>query len=57
MEGATSVLCLIGVVGLVFVVFLSTALRIVPEYQRLVVFRLALYRQPWAGLDHPDSLH
>ena len=40
MEGATSVLCLIGVVGLVFVVFLSTALRIVPEYQRLVVFRL-----------------
>lgn len=39
-EGAMSVLCLIGVVGLVFVVFLSTALRIVPEYQRLVVFRL-----------------
>ncbi|WP_113918805.1 SPFH domain-containing protein [Levilinea saccharolytica] len=35
-----SVLCLIGVVALVFVVFLSTALRIVPEYQRLVVFRL-----------------
>ncbi len=39
-EGAMSVLCLIGVVALVFVVFLSTALRIVPEYQRLVVFRL-----------------
>ena len=34
------VLCLIGFVGLVILVFLGSAIRIVPEYQRLVVFRL-----------------
>jgi len=32
--------CLIGVVVLAALVFLATALKIVPEYQRLVVFRL-----------------
>ncbi len=36
----TLIYCLIGVVVLGFLVFLSTALKIVPEYQRLVVFRL-----------------
>ncbi len=36
----TLIYCLIGVVVLAFLVFLSTALKIVPEYQRLVVFRL-----------------
>jgi regulator of protease activity HflC (stomatin/prohibitin superfamily) len=32
--------CLIGVVVLIAIVFLGSALKIVPEYQRLVVFRL-----------------
>ncbi len=32
--------CLIGVVGLLLLAFLSQAIKIVPEYQRLVVFRL-----------------
>jgi regulator of protease activity HflC (stomatin/prohibitin superfamily) len=35
-----SLLCLVGVVALVGFVFLANAIRIVPEYQRLVVFRL-----------------
>ncbi len=34
------VYCLIGVVVLGALIFLGTALKIVPEYQRLVVFRL-----------------
>jgi regulator of protease activity HflC (stomatin/prohibitin superfamily) len=33
-------LCLIGVVFLVALIFIASAIRIVPEYQRLVVFRL-----------------
>ncbi len=33
-------LCLIGGVGVVVVALLATAIRIIPEYQRLVVFRL-----------------
>ncbi|MEN6435920.1 MAG: SPFH domain-containing protein [Anaerolineaceae bacterium] len=33
-------LCLIGVVILLLLIFISSALKIVPEYQRLVVFRL-----------------
>jgi regulator of protease activity HflC (stomatin/prohibitin superfamily) len=41
MQGDTlTLLCLVGAVFLVIVVFLSNAIRIVPEYQRLVVFRL-----------------
>ncbi len=36
----TSVYCLVGVVGLIVIVFLVNAIKIVPEYQRLVVFRL-----------------
>ncbi len=42
MEGAltTTVLCAIAAVGLVLVIFVANAIRIVPEYQRLVVFRL-----------------
>lgn len=32
--------CLIGVIFLIVIVFLTSALRVVPEYQRLVVFRL-----------------
>ena len=35
-----SALCLVGAVLLVGFVFLANAIRIVPEYQRLVVFRL-----------------
>ncbi len=34
------VLCLVGVVVLLLLMFISSALKIVPEYQRLVVFRL-----------------
>ncbi len=33
-------LCLIGVVVILLLMFISSALKIVPEYQRLVVFRL-----------------
>ncbi len=34
------VFCLIGVIFLIVIVFLVSAIKIVPEYQRLVVFRL-----------------
>ena len=36
----TSVLCLVGFVVVVGAIFLANAIRVVPEYQRLVVFRL-----------------
>ena len=36
----TVVLCSFGVIALIVIVFLVNALKIVPEYQRLVVFRL-----------------
>jgi regulator of protease activity HflC (stomatin/prohibitin superfamily) len=36
----TTILCAIGAVVLVAIALLATAIRIVPEYQRLVVFRL-----------------
>ena len=39
-EGLTTVLCLVGFVVVVGVIVLAQAIRIVPEYQRLVVFRL-----------------
>ena len=39
-EGNTLVLCLIGVVVILVVVFVATAIKIVPEYRRIVVFRL-----------------
>ena len=35
-----SVLCLVGAVVVIVLAFLANAIRIVPEYQRLVVFRL-----------------
>jgi regulator of protease activity HflC (stomatin/prohibitin superfamily) len=35
-----SVYCLVGVIVLIVIVFLVNSLKIVPEYQRLVVFRL-----------------
>jgi regulator of protease activity HflC (stomatin/prohibitin superfamily) len=38
--GVGSVICLIGAVVILAVILLATAVRIVPEYQRLVVFRL-----------------
>ena len=38
--GGGTLLCLLGGVVLVGFVFLGQAIRIVPEYQRLVVFRL-----------------
>jgi len=41
MEGAlATTLCLVGFVVILLLVFLANAIRIVPEYQRLVVFRL-----------------
>ena len=36
----TSLFCVVGFVVLLVVIFLANAIRIVPEYQRLVVFRL-----------------
>jgi regulator of protease activity HflC (stomatin/prohibitin superfamily) len=36
----TVVLCSFGVIALIVIVFLVNAIKIVPEYQRLVVFRL-----------------
>jgi regulator of protease activity HflC (stomatin/prohibitin superfamily) len=39
-SGSITLLCAIGAVVLIGVVFLSNAIRIVQEYQRLVVFRL-----------------
>ena len=38
--GVTALTCLLGVVVLIVLGALATAIRIVPEYQRLVVFRL-----------------
>jgi regulator of protease activity HflC (stomatin/prohibitin superfamily) len=40
MQGTTYIACLVGAVGLVAIAFLATAIRIVQEYERLVVFRL-----------------
>lgn len=41
MEGAGySVLCLLGILVLIVILFLAMALKVVPEYRRLVVFRL-----------------
>ncbi|NPV56323.1 MAG: SPFH/Band 7/PHB domain protein [Anaerolineae bacterium] len=38
--GLQTVYCLVGVVAIILIAFLASAIRIVPEYQRLVVFRL-----------------
>src|SRR5512140_1656838 len=35
-----TVLCLVGVIIVAVLVFLTSAIKVVPEYQRLVVFRL-----------------
>ena len=40
MDSLSPLLCVVGFVVVVLVVFLASAIRIVPEYQRLVVFRL-----------------
>ena len=37
---SSTLLCLVGAVGVLAFVLLATAIRIVPEYRRLVVFRL-----------------
>jgi regulator of protease activity HflC (stomatin/prohibitin superfamily) len=39
-ETASTLTCLLGAVVIFFIVLLATAIRVVPEYQRLVVFRL-----------------
>ena len=38
--GVGTLVCLIGAVLIIALVFLASAIRVVPEYQRLVVFRL-----------------
>ncbi len=40
MPGSTILYCLFGVIALLVIVFVASALKVVPEYQRLVVFRL-----------------
>ena len=40
----TFLLCGIAFVVILLVIFLANAIRIVPEYQRLVVFRLEIGR-------------
>lgn len=40
MQSTTFIACLVGAVGLVALAFLASAVRIVQEYERLVVFRL-----------------
>lgn len=40
MEGSTIALCLVGFVVLIALALLASAIRVVTEYQRLVVFRL-----------------
>jgi regulator of protease activity HflC (stomatin/prohibitin superfamily) len=40
LEGGAIFLCIAAVVGGLIVVFLATAIKIIPEYERLVVFRL-----------------
>jgi len=40
MEAITPVVCLIGFVVVVAIFFFASAIKVVPEYQRLVVFRL-----------------
>lgn len=39
-QASALVLCLVGVVVLLVLIFLVNAIKVVPEYQRLVVFRL-----------------
>ncbi len=40
LDANATIYCLIGVLFLIVIMFLTSAIRIVPEYQRLVVFRL-----------------
>ena len=39
-DGNILIYCLVGVVLILLVVFLAAAIKIVPEYRRIVVFRL-----------------
>jgi regulator of protease activity HflC (stomatin/prohibitin superfamily) len=40
MAAGYTILCLVGAVLFIVIIFIANAIRIVPEYQRLVVFRL-----------------
>lgn len=40
MPAFSPLLCLVGIIILIVIIFLASALKVVPEYQRLVVFRL-----------------
>jgi regulator of protease activity HflC (stomatin/prohibitin superfamily) len=39
-SASVTLLCLVGVIALIVIFFLANSVKIVPEYQRLVVFRL-----------------
>ncbi len=47
--GSYTVLCLVAAVMVIGIVILANAIRIVPEYQRLVVFRLGRVLSPPSG--------
>ena len=53
----TTVYCLIGIVFLLLVIFLWYAIKIVPEYQRLVIFRLGRCIGEKGPPYPPDSLY
>ena len=44
--------CVVGVIAILAFIFLANAIRIVPEYQRLVVFRL---EEAWEPKDLASS--
>ena len=47
--GSYTALCLVAAVIVIGIVILTNAIRIVPEYQRLVVFRLGRVLSPPCG--------
>ena len=40
LEGASTLLCIVGAIVILAIILIASAIRIVPEFQRLVVFRL-----------------
>ena len=47
--GGLTLLCFVGAIVVIALIFLANAIRIVPEYQRLVVFRLGRVLTPAKG--------
>ena len=58
MDALTPLLCGLAAIVVVAVVLVANAIRIVPEYQRLVVFRLGRVipkpTRPGSGVSHSD---